>query len=90
MANLKSSKKDVRRTIRRTERNRRAKSRIKTLRKGLLQSDATSAPRALQELSAALDKGAKTNLLHRNKANRLKSRAARLATRLSASAESAS
>jgi len=81
MANTKSALKRVRQTERRTERNRAAKSRIKTLRRKL--SDATAGGKsedvnsALSQLSSAVDKAAKRGVIHRNKADNLKSKAAR-------------
>ena len=79
MANLKSSKKDVRRIARRTERNRTAKSRLKTLRKRIGATEGDAAVTVRNEFTSALDKAVKTNLIHANKANRLKSRMARAA-----------
>lgn len=87
MANLKSSKKDIRRIARRTEANRTIKSRLKTLRKRVLGSEeaAVVGPCAV-EMASALDKAAKTGVIHRNKANRLKSIAARRLARLAQAA----
>lgn len=79
MANLKSSQKDIRRTIARTERNRAVKSRIKTLSKHAataLDGKAADAEKTVGLYSSSLDKAAKTGILHKNKANRLKSRLA--------------
>jgi small subunit ribosomal protein S20 len=87
MANLKSSLKDIRRISKRTEANRTVKSRLKTLRKRvLLSEDASVVGPQSTELSSALDKAAKSRVIHRNKANRLKSLAARRLNRLTASA----
>jgi small subunit ribosomal protein S20 len=83
MANTKSALKRVRQTERRTERNRAAKSRIKTLRRKL--GDVTSGGKpeevqaALSELSSVVDKAAKRGVIHRNKADNLKRKAARKA-----------
>lgn len=83
MANLKSSKKDVRRIIRRTDRNRQIKSRLKSLRKTAEGNLASAAPEAkvksLGSYFSALDKAVKSNTIHRNKVNRLKSRLTRRA-----------
>lgn len=79
MANLKSSEKDIRRITRKTERNRTVRSRLKTLRKGALDATAKKAdhaPQAVTALVSSLDKAAKVKVIHRNKANRLKSRLA--------------
>lgn len=74
MANLKSSQKDVRRIARRTERNRAVKSRLKTLRKKLVGevNDENKAAYA-----SALDKAAKSGVVHPNKVSREKSKIAR-------------
>ncbi|MDP0501910.1 MAG: 30S ribosomal protein S20 [Verrucomicrobiota bacterium JB022] len=73
MANLKSSKKDVRRIERRTERNRRIVSRLKTLRKKVV-AEPTDENRAAY--MSALDKAAKSNVIHSNKVSREKSKMA--------------
>jgi small subunit ribosomal protein S20 len=74
MANLKSSKKDIRRIARRTERNRAVKSRLKTLRKKLVGevNDENKAAYA-----SAVDRAMKAGVIHPNKANREKSKIAR-------------
>ena len=80
MANTKSALKRVRQIERLTERNRAAKSRLKTLRKKV--ATATEAGKAeeiksaLSEFSSAVDRAAKTSLIHKNAASRLKSKAA--------------
>ncbi|KAF0093941.1 MAG: 30S ribosomal protein S20 [Puniceicoccaceae bacterium 5H] len=71
MANLKSSKKDVRRIERRTERNRRILSRIKTLRKKVVAEPSDENKAAYM---SALDKAAKSNVIHSNKVDREKSK----------------
>ena len=79
MANLKSSEKDIRRITRKTERNRTVRTRLKNLRKGALEATAkgdAQAPAAVQALASGLDKAVKRGVIHRNKANRLKSRMA--------------
>lgn len=89
MANLKSSQKDIRRTIARTLRNRAVKSRIKTLSKHSATAISTGAPDAqvkTSEYISSLDKAAKTGIIHKNKANRLKSR---LAAKLKAATSAA-
>ena len=81
MANHKSSIKRARQTVVRTERNRAEKSRMKTLRKKTLAAvasgDKDSAVKASAELSSAVDKAAKRNVIHPNKAANLKSKTAK-------------
>lgn len=73
MANLQSSKKDIRRIARRTERNTVVNSRLKTLRKRAL-GEASSEDKAAY--ASALDKAVKSGVIHRNKANSEKSKLA--------------
>jgi small subunit ribosomal protein S20 len=83
MANLKSSKKDIRRTARRTDRNRGVKTRLKTLAKlarAALAGDPAKAAEAARAYIAALDKAAKTNVIHQNKVSRAKSSFAKVLT----------
>jgi small subunit ribosomal protein S20 len=81
MANHKSSIKRTRQTIVRTERNRAEKSRMKTLRKKTLSAiaagDKDTAAKASAEFSSAVDKAAKRNVIHSNKAANLKSKTAK-------------
>ncbi len=81
MANTKSALKRIRQTVKRTARNRAEKSRIKTLRKKALNAiaagDQPAAVVAASELSSAVDKAAKRNLIHRNKAANIKSKTAK-------------
>ena len=81
MAHTKSAKKRIRQTEVRTDRNRAVKSRIRTLRKKVLSAvtsgDKAAAATAVSELSSAVDKAAKTNLIHGNKAANIKSKAAK-------------
>ena len=81
MANHKSSIKRARQTVVRTERNRAEKSRFKTLRKGVLAAltagDKDAAAKASSAFSSAVDKAAKRNLIHPNKAANLKSKTAK-------------
>ena len=80
MANIRSSKKDIRRTQVRTARNQTVKSRIRTLRKKVLaavdKGDAAAANASLNELASAADKAAKTKVLQKNTSSRIKSRLA--------------
>ena len=74
MANLKSSKKDIRRTERRTERNAVVKSKLKTLRKKVV---AEGSPANKAAYASVLDKAVKTGVVHPNKVAREKSKMAR-------------
>ena len=89
MANIKSSEKDIRRTKSRTARNVIVASRIKTLRKKVLATaqaaDTDALAKAAGEFASALDKATKSNVVHKNKANRSKSRLAKLAKNVAAS-----
>lgn len=77
MANTKSAIKNVRKTARQTERNKRIKSRLKTLGRKYKEIDAASAPEdkkaAAIKYVSALDKAAKSKVIHRNYAVRRKS-----------------
>ena len=81
MANHKSSIKRARQTIVRTERNRAEKSRYKTIRKSVLTAiaagDKEAAVKASSAFSSVIDKAAKRNLVHPNKAANLKSKTAK-------------
>lgn len=81
MANHKSSIKRARQTIVRTERNRAEKSRMRTLRKKTLAAiasgDKAAAAEASSIFSSVVDKAAKRNLIHPNKAANLKSKTAK-------------
>lgn len=81
MANLKSSKKDIRRIEKRTAANKQARSRLKTLRRRADEAagadDPAKAKTAVSSLSSALDRAAKNKVVHPNKVARLKSRYAR-------------
>ena len=80
MANIRSSEKSIRKTETRTLRNQAKKSRLRTLRKKVLsavqEGDNQKAQQAYNEFASAADKAAKGNTIHKNKASRLKSRAA--------------
>ncbi len=87
MANHKSSIKRSRQTVTRTARNNADKSRIKTLRKKTLaavaEGNKEAAAASSRELSSAVDKAAKRNLLHKNQAANLKSKTAKAIAKLS-------
>ena len=78
MANHKSAIKRNRQTITRTERNRAEKSRIKGIRKKALAAieagNKDEAVKAASQFASVLDKAAKRNLIHPNKAANLKSK----------------
>ena len=80
MANIRSSEKDIRRTKARTARNQTVKSRIRTARKRVLaaveKGDVKAAEAELNAFASVADKAAKTKVLHKNTASRLKSRLA--------------
>lgn len=77
MANLKASKKNTRRIAVQTARNRKVKSTLKTLVKKVnvdSSSDNKEAAKAAAvTLVSAIDKAAKRNIVHPNKAARIKS-----------------
>ena len=79
MANLQSSKKDLRRIAKKTERNRAVKSSIKTYLKKARTSAKTGAEAPLTAAAAiaaisALDKAVQNGVVHKNHAARRKSR----------------
>lgn len=81
MANTKSALKRIRQTEVRTERNRAEKSRIKTLRKktvaAVAAGDKAAANTGASSLASAVDKAAKHNLVHPNKAANIKRKTAK-------------
>lgn len=84
MANLRSAIRDIRKSRKRAERNQSVRSAIKTLSKKSRTAAAGGDENAMQYFSDAaslLDKAAKRNIIHKNAANRRKSR---LAKRLNA------
>ncbi len=80
MANNPSALKRVRQIQTRTLRNKSIKTRVKTLRKMVDAAIATgekpAIDQALANYSSAVDRAAKNNLFHRNKAANLKKKAA--------------
>lgn len=80
MANIRSAEKNIRKTKTRTAHNQAVKSRLRTLRKKVVaaveKGDAKAAEASLSEFASAADKAAKTKVIHKNAAARLKSRAA--------------
>lgn len=81
MANTKSAIKRNRQTVTRTERNRAEKSRMKTIRKRALiaieAGNKEEAVKAASDFASVVDKAAKRNLIHPNKAANLKSKTAK-------------
>ena len=80
MANTRSAEKNIRKTKARTLRNQSTKSRVRTIRKRVLtaieKGDIKAAEAELSAFASAADKAAKTKVIHKNAANRLKSRLA--------------
>ena len=80
MANTRSAEKNIRKTEARTLRNRATKSRIRSIRKKVLGSlakgDVKGAQTLYDQFASAADKAAKTKVIHKNTASRLKSRIA--------------
>jgi small subunit ribosomal protein S20 len=81
MANLRSSKKDIRRTEKRKIINAAQRSSLRTYAKNILKSikegDITSAQTLFNTYSSLVDKAAKKQLIHKNNASRKKSRMAK-------------
>ncbi|CAN5223360.1 30S ribosomal protein S20 [soil metagenome] len=82
MANSRSAAKRARQTIVRTQRNKATKTRIKSARKAILSAleagDSALAQEKYRAFSSAADKAAKTKVIHKNAASRLKSNLARV------------
>lgn len=78
MANSKSALKRVRQTATRSARNKSLTSRMKTLRRKTLEAasagDKDAAQKSYSEFTSAVDKCAKNNIIHANKAANLKSK----------------
>ena len=78
MANTESAKKEIRASYRRWLRNRYVKgqmrSALKSVRQALAAGNADQAIELMPRAYKALDKAAKKNVIHKNKAARLKSR----------------
>ncbi len=81
MANTKSAAKRARQTTKRTLANRRVlsgvKTRLKKVRVAIADGEKEQAIVAERDFVSAIDKAAKTGRVHKNKANRAKSRIAR-------------
>jgi len=86
MANIKSSKKDLRRTLKRRTHNTSIKTALKTYVKRVKSSaNETDAKSALVHAVSAIDKAAQSGIIHKNQAARRKSRVAKAANKLAAS-----
>ena len=74
MANHKATKKDARQALKRRERNRYyGKTTRNAIRKFLAIEDAAAATQELPKVISMIDKLAKRNVIHKNKASNLKS-----------------
>jgi len=84
MANTKSAKKNIRKTARRTVRNKAVITRLKSLAKqaraAAVGSDADQAKDIARAFVSAMDKAAKTGVIHANKAAHAKSAMAKVLT----------
>jgi small subunit ribosomal protein S20 len=78
MANSKQAEKRGRQTISRTTRNTSIKTRVKNTRKGLAAAieagDKDTAGKKLIEVASAADRAAKSGVIHKSAADRIKSR----------------
>lgn len=76
MANIRSAAKRARQTTVRTARNRTVKTRIKSARRAFSEAleagNLDLAKEKLQAASSAADKAAKSNVIHKNSASRIK------------------
>ena len=81
MANSKQALKRVRQNEKRNTLNSALKSRVKTLRKNSLtaaaEGNSEAAQKAFSQFASAVDKCAKKNIFHKNKAANLKSKTAK-------------
>lgn len=85
MANLKSSKKDLRRSAKRREKNTSTKSALKThvkkVRVAIQAADPAATEANLSKAVSALDKAVQNGVIHKNQAARRKSRIAKAAAK---------
>ncbi len=86
MPNTKSAIKAMRQSLRRRVRNIKTKDRfkaaVKEVRKLILAGKKSEAMEAIKKAMSSLDKGVKTNVIHKNKSSRLKSRLAKALTKI--------
>ena len=77
MANIASAAKRARQATRLSDRNRALKTKVKSIRKQVLDAvqagDKKAAASSLNSFNSAVDKASKTNVIHRNSADRSKS-----------------
>ena len=74
MANHKATKKDIRQSLKRRDRNRYyGKTTRNAIRKLLASPDKTTAQESLPKVISMIDKLAKRNVIHKNKASNIKS-----------------
>ena len=90
MANLKASKKDIRKSAKRRELNRYQRARLRTfdkkVRKLAEEGQQDEARKAFQEFTIYLDRAGRRNLIHPKQADRRKSRIALLLNRMATQA----
>ena len=81
MPNIKSAAKAMRQSIRRRTRNIKVKDKfkdaVKAVKKLIAAGNKTDAMEAMKKAMSTLDKAVKTNVIHKNKSSRLKSRIAK-------------
>lgn len=81
MANIKSSKKDIRKSLKRREANSQKKNTIRTFAKKIMKSiesgNKEEASTLYNTFASLVDKAAKVNIYHKNKASRDKARMAK-------------
>lgn len=83
MANIKSSKKDIKRSQKRAAQNQSTRTALKTyIKKVKTAADSSSAADALKKAVSAIDKAAEHGVIHKNQASRRKSRAAKAANKI--------
>lgn len=86
MPNIKSAAKAMRQSIRRRVRNIKTKDKfkaaVKEAKKLIAASKKSEAMEALKKAMSTLDKAVKTNVIHKNKSSRLKSRIAKSLAKL--------
>lgn len=90
MANLRSALRDIKKSRKRAERNQSVRSAIKTYvkkTKAAIDGGDAEATQLLSDTAALVDKAAKRNIIHKNAANRRKSRLARRLNAVKAAAE---
>ncbi len=79
MPNTKSAKKKLRKDIKRTEWNKQYKNKVEFMMKKLKkEKDSAKIDELVKKLYSIIDKAAKKNVFHKNKASRLKSNISKL------------